>query len=238
MAIYMWRDVQVPADALYFEAAEANSTIEITQTGTPTAVTFETSINWGSWTDYTIWNTITLSNIGDKIYIRNKSETPTNFSTSYTNGYRIGGTGKIEAHWDINYLLCKNSTTALTSNYCFSRLFQSNTSLILPPKLPATTLTTYCYSGMFSSCTNLEGLPEIPATTMTNYCCYQMFQNSSKIKMSQTQTWEYTNEYRIPTTWTWTTATSWNNSMFSGTWWTFTWNAVINTTYYTSNTLV
>jgi hypothetical protein len=31
MAIYMWREYVVPADALYFEAKTANSTIELTK---------------------------------------------------------------------------------------------------------------------------------------------------------------------------------------------------------------
>jgi hypothetical protein len=65
-----------------------------------------------------------------------------------------------------------------------------------------------------------------------------MFNGCSKIKLSTTQTWEYQNEYRIPETWTWTTATNALYRMFRTTWWTFAWTPAINTTYYTSNTLV
>jgi hypothetical protein len=65
-----------------------------------------------------------------------------------------------------------------------------------------------------------------------------MFRNCSKIKLSTTQTWEYQTEYRIPTTWTWTSWSSSLSNMFTSTWWTFTWTPSINTTYYTSNTVV
>lgn len=91
---------------------------------------------------------------------------------------------------------------------------------------------------MFSGCSNLEALPALPATTMKNYCYRDMFRNCSKIKLSSTQTWDYQTKYRIPTSWTGSTATSWNSNMFSNTWGTFTSNPSINTTYYTSNTVV
>ena len=126
---------------------------------------------------------------------------------------------------------------------CYSRMFSNCTSLVHAPKLPATVLAKYCYSNMFEECSSLISLPELPATTLANYCYTSMFRECSNIKMSVTQTGEYQTPYRIPTT---GTGTSWENSlggsslsyMFSDTGGTFTGTPEINTTYYTSNTVV
>ena len=115
-------------------------------------------------------------------------------------------------------------------------MFQGCTSLTQAPALPAATLANYCYNQMFRECTSLAQAPALPATTLANYCYYSMFQKCSKIKLSSTQTGEYTQEYRIPTSGTGTTATNALNSMFAYTGGTFTDTPEINTTYYLSNT--
>lgn len=223
---------------LCFTANTAGSTVRLNKAGSPTDVTLETSTDWSNWSTYTIWDIITLSNIWDKVYFRNTSETTTGFSKGTGAYYIFYMSGSIAANWDITSLINKNCTDTLSWNYCFWHLFNSNTSLTTAPSLPATTLTNYCYQGMFGACTNLETLPKLPAVTLTNYCYNQMFNACSKIKLSATQTWEYQTEYRIPTTWTWTIASAWGSTMFANTWWTFKSNPSINTTYYTSNTVV
>ncbi len=65
-----------------------------------------------------------------------------------------------------------------------------------------------------------------------------MFSGCSSIKLSATNTDDYTTEYRIPTTGSGTTASSALASMFKGTGGTFTGTPTINTVYYTSNTVV
>lgn len=236
-----WSEVQIrpaiPSNSLYFEANTANSTITLNQYYNPPAVSLETSTDGATWTDYTIWTTITLSNVWDKLYMRNKSETTTTFCVNGS-WYKFVMTWSIAAHWDITYLINKN-TTDTVSSYCFYNLFSACTSLTLPPSLPATTLGLNCYNQMFSSCSNMVWIPELPATTMAQTCYYFMFQWCSKLKLSSTQTWSYTQPYRIPTTWTWTTASNWNGYMFLNTWWTYTANPALNTTYYvhTDNTI-
>ena len=123
------------------------------------------------------------------------------------------------------------------ASYCYDAMF-SNSELTTCPELPATNLRSNFYNSMFKGCSNLNTLPSLPATTLINYCYYQMFQNCTKIKLSQTQTWAYQTEYRIPTEWTWTTASYALNNMISNTGWTFTSTPSINTTYYTSNTII
>ena len=147
-------------------------------------------------------------------------------------------------------------------NYCYSNMFDGCTSLIQAPALPATTLATCCYRWMFDGCTSLTQAPALPATTLAESCyksmfrgctsltqvpalpatnlkreCYSnMFDGCTSLKLSSTQTGEYTQEYRIPSSGTGTTATNALVEMFTGTGGTFTGSPAINTTYYLSNT--
>lgn len=303
---------------LCFTANEANSTVKLQKTWSPIAVTLETSTDGNNWSTYTIGNTITLSNVWDKVYWRNASETTTWFSTSVANRYQFSMSWSISASGDANFLLNKASTDTVGA-YNFNYLFYGCSSLTTAPQLPATTINTSCYQSMFYECSSLTTAPsELPATTIADACysgmfywcssltdipnelpatslplnCYDsmfanctsltttpkisattitwtdccnsmfekcsnlitlpklastwlsdrcyviMFSGCSKIKLSTTQTWEYQTPYRIPTTWTWTTGQYSIYNMFTNTWWTFTWTPSINTTYYTSNTVV
>lgn len=121
---------------------------------------------------------------------------------------------------------------------CYSDMFHGCTSLITAPELPAATLTERCYFRMFMGCTNLTTVPKLLATTLATNCYYNMFRACTSIKISEAQSDEYPNEYRIPTSGTGTTATDALTDMFYGTGGTFTGTPEINTTYYTSNTAV
>ena len=122
------------------------------------------------------------------------------------------------------------------SGYCYYYMFQGCTSLTQAPALPATTLANYCYYYMFQGCTALTQVPALPATTLAD-CCYQyMFYSCNKLKLSTTQTGEYTVAYRIPSSGTGTTASNALSNMFTDTGGTFTGTPSINTTYYLSNT--
>ena len=118
---------------------------------------------------------------------------------------------------------------------CYIGMFTGCTSLIQAPALPATTLAVGCYSGMFAGCTSLIQAPALPATTLATYCYQYMFYGCTSLKLSATQTGEYTQEYRIPTTGTGTTATDALIDMFTSTGGTFTITPEINTTYYFSS---
>lgn len=121
---------------------------------------------------------------------------------------------------------------------CYSWMFAGCTSLTMAPKLPATTLSTSCYSQMFRGCTSLITLPNLSATTLASYSYEEMFSNCTSIKLSTNQTGEYQTAYRIPTNDTGSIATDALADMFTGTGGTFTGTPSINTTYYTSNTVV
>lgn len=121
-------------------------------------------------------------------------------------------------------------------NGCYEFMFAGCAGLTQAPALPATTLASNCYEYMLAGCTSLTQIPKLPAITLAEGCYMAMFNSCTKIKLSPTQTEEYTQEYRIPTTGTGTTATDALNNMFASTGGTFTGTPVINTTYYLSNT--
>ena len=121
---------------------------------------------------------------------------------------------------------------------CYSNMFNGCTSLMLSPELPATELNEECYREMFKGCTDLITIPELTATTLTTRCYYYMFDGCSKIKISQSQLGEYQTPYRIPASGTGDSGTNSCYSMFYHTGGDFKSTPVINTTYYTSNTVV
>lgn len=125
--------------------------------------------------------------------------------------------------------------TTLADN-CYEYMFQDCTALTQAPALPATTLASSCYYYMFFGCKSLTQAPALPATTLASSCYRRMFQGCTSLKLSSTQTGEYTQEYRIPTTGTGTTASNALIDMFTSTGGTFTGTPEINTTYYLSNT--
>lgn len=166
---------------LCFTASAANSTIQLTKNETPASVSLEKSTDGKNWSDYTIWDTIALPLIWDKVYLRNKSETDTQFSTGANNNYYyFVMTGSIAGSWDIGYLLNKNSTNTY-SNRCFCNLFDNCTSLITAPELLATTVWVYSCLYMFKDCINLIACPSLSATTLNNYCYSNMFSGCTKI---------------------------------------------------------
>ena len=136
---------------------------------------------------------------------------------------------------------CTGLTTAPSlpaptlASSCYRYMFRDCTGLTTAPSLPATTLANYCYQYMFDGCTSLTTAPSLPATTLANYCYASMFRDCSLFKVSTTKTGSYQYAWRIPTSGTGTIATSWNNSMLSGTGGTLTFNPSIDTIYYVQN---
>ena len=168
----------------------------------------------GSWSEFKVctfneeWvnnndgTTITLTNIGDKVYFRAKQENE-RFGTSLNAYNNFVMTGKIAASGNLNTLLkadgsvvdltgrsycyghmfyyCESLTQApelparILAEDCYSSMFNNCTSLTQAPELPATELASYCYGGMFADCLSLTQAPELPATTLAEYCYDSMF---------------------------------------------------------------
>lgn len=78
----VWEKSAPPAaDWLCFTAVWANSTVKLNKIGSPDAISLETSTDGNTWTDYS-WryntgDTLTLTNVGDKVYMRAKTENQT-----------------------------------------------------------------------------------------------------------------------------------------------------------------
>ena len=124
------------------------------------------------------------------------------------------------------------------ANACYHSMFYGCTSLLDVPKLKSIALEPTCYTNMFTECVSLRSLPELPATTLKNQCYYGMFYKCSNIKISTTQVDEYQTEYRIPLIGTASGGSATVTQMFTNTGGTFTGTPSINTTYYTSNTVI
>ena len=124
--------------------------------------------------------------------------------------------------------------TTLASG-CYYMMFSDCTSLTRAPELPATILANSCYYRMFEDCTSLAQISELPATTLANLCYYRMFYGCTSLKLSETKTEEYTQEYRIPLSGDGTGASAALAEMFISTGGTFTGTPSINTTYYLSS---
>lgn len=124
--------------------------------------------------------------------------------------------------------------TTLASG-CYYMMFSGCISLTQAPELPATILASECYYRMFDHCTSLTQVPELPATTLANLCYYRMFYGCTSLKLSETKTEEYIQEYRIPLSGNGTDASAALAEMFISTGGTFTGTPAINTTYYLSS---
>ena len=94
----------VAGDWLCFTAAQANSTLHLDKKGSPGVISIETSTDGSTWTDYS-WtgstgSTLTLANVGDKVYMRAKTENQT-IGSSSSNYYMFIMSGEIAASGNI-----------------------------------------------------------------------------------------------------------------------------------------
>ena len=192
---------------LCFTAEEANSTVKLQKQGSDAIEGFnglEYKLNDGNWTSYDIDSTITLENVGNKVYMRAVAAGNSRMGTDDRNYHQFIMTGRIAASGNINTLLnpdpnadvglegkgfcytnmfykCKALTQApelpatTLANNCYSNMFAICSSLTQAPELPATTLADFCYNGIFYRCSSLTQAPELPATTLTKGCYYYMF---------------------------------------------------------------
>ena len=255
---------QLP-DYLCFTAEEAGSTVAMAVNKTPTkGQAFETSTDGINWSVFTPGNTtITLVNVGDKVYFRGDNTTVSESSSIY---YKFVMSGKIAASGNIMSLLdttCQSTT--ISNSYCYGYLFYNCTSLTTAPALPATTLVSSCYDSMFRSCKSLTTAPSLPATTLASSCydsmfrdckslttapalpattlvtwCYNyMFYGCTSLQVYSSSGTGHTKAWRIPTSGSASSYTS-QSSMFYNCPGSYTTSAYVslNTTFYTQNTPV
>ena len=162
-------------DWLCFTAEEANSTVAMNANGSAPTVSLEYSTDGNTWSPFVVGTTtVTLANIGDKMYMRATSAGNIRIGSSMSDYNKFVMTGKISASGNVNTLLDQNGNATLKI-YCYSYLFGSCESLTTAPELPATKLADGCYYGMFWRCGSLTTAPALPATTLANRCYNGMF---------------------------------------------------------------
>jgi len=174
-------EVIAPAsDYLTFTSEQANSTIKFK----PYSGTWQYSTDKVNWADGTSDTTITLTNIGDKVYLKGSNCITTYKDSGIDKGYHnFAMTGTIAASGDVSSLINNDigGDVTLTTNDCFSYMFANCISLTNAPNLPSTTLSDGCYSVMFKGCTSLTQAPVLNAMTMTQSCYSNMFQNCTSL---------------------------------------------------------
>lgn len=111
---------------LCFTAMAANSNLRMSKIGSPDPVHLETSTDGSTWTEYT-WDgntgaTITLANIGDKVYWRASSPNA-RISKGPNDTYRFFSNQNVEVSGLIGTLL-SNTGIASFNDYCFAALFK------------------------------------------------------------------------------------------------------------------
>ena len=172
-------------DWLCFTAEEANSTVRLDKSGFPAAISLETSTDGSTWSDYS-WtdktgDTLTLANIGDKVYMRAKGENAT-IGNDTGKCYKFVMTGQIAASGNIQTLLKADGSRTDAPNCCYANMFSRCTSLTTAPSLPATTLGSQCYYHTFDYCTSLTQAPVISAMTLGNWSCIGMFEGCTSMR--------------------------------------------------------
>lgn len=171
----------VGPDYLYFEAAEAGSTVSMEKVGSAPSVGLEYSTDKVVWSPFIVGSTVvTLAKLGDKVYLRGNN---TSFASSASKYNKFVMTGKINCGGELMSLFDKTvELRAFTADYAAAFLFYDCTSLLSSPKLSATSITKYCYYRLFSGCSSLASAPEsLPAATLLQGCYSSMFRDCSAL---------------------------------------------------------
>jgi len=103
----------VVSEGLCFTAEQANSTIALNKQGSPTgAFVYKTTST--DWQDYTFGTTMTLTNVGDKVLFKNKSNLYIADSSKY---FYFTMSGKIAASDSIQWMF-DNTGTSTSAKVC------------------------------------------------------------------------------------------------------------------------
>jgi len=175
---------------LCFTAEEPNVVVNMAKTGSPPAVTLETSTDGETWTAFDAnggTTPITLAAIGDHVFFRAGTAGNAKMSSGTTAYRSFTLSGKCAASGNCMSLIsASDPTVVLTSSntYAFSSLFRDCTQLTTVPELPSTTVTSNCYRSMFQGCTSLTFAHTLPATGAANNCYRSMFQGCTSLVSS------------------------------------------------------
>lgn len=175
-------------DYFTIESLEDSNTVTLNYIGAVNSIGVYVSTNNGSTYNIYNWGTGSTSpsfslNTGDKLIIYNSDNLNLNGSDTV---YRyISSTKTFKVYGNINsiYFSNINTTTNITTDYLFCKLFKdSNVVDASNLILPSTTISEHCYDNMFYNCSSLVNGPiELPSTTLNYHCYYQMFMKCSSL---------------------------------------------------------
>lgn len=179
-------------DALNFYMPDGG-TVTLTKKGSPTVVELEYSIDggatWHIWEEVGNVRSLTLA-AGQKMYIRNTSETETGFSTSYNNNqYLFVFDSPTVAAGKIKSLLVKEpgNTPFTTKHAIFCNLFYDQINLIDVSRIviyvQTGTYKSFIFQSMFKG-TGITTSPEIIVANNLNNCgqgLFNMFCNCTNL---------------------------------------------------------
>lgn len=169
-------------DYLTFNVISAG-TISWKALGTGHTDEIQYSLNGGAWTSITATTGGTMIQVsaGDKVRFKGTNTTYAKDKSNYA-GFE-GGTALFDIEGNILSLLYGDnftSTTALTGTYTFCSIFKKSKVISAENLiLPSTVLTNYCYRAMFSYCESLIVAPKLPATTLSQGCYWYMFERAA-----------------------------------------------------------
>ena len=184
---------------LTLTAQQANSTVKLTATGSPTVSGLHYRLGKsGLWIPYTIGYTITLAHIGDCVQFWNSADTLSSSGQDYVQFVMTGslaGSGNIQSmlNWSAScpdfcffnlFVLCSSLTSApelpslQLGNYCYRQMFRES-SITAMPELPATVLGQSVYDTMFFRCYSLAGTVMLPALLFTTGCYSSMLRQTA-----------------------------------------------------------
>ncbi|MBP5456494.1 MAG: leucine-rich repeat protein, partial [Paludibacteraceae bacterium] len=157
---------------LCFTAEEAASSISYKNVGNDPDVQY--SFDGSTWYPLAENETVTLENVGDKVYF--KGDNPTGFSKNANSYTRFVMKGTIAASGSVMSLIDgRGVVSEIPSTCCFLDLFLYCSALTKAPELTATVLNDSCYWSMFDNCTNLTEAPQLPVKDLTLNCYNKMF---------------------------------------------------------------
>lgn len=183
-AVSVEKAAPVYTDCITFTGETSDFTLKATHK------TWDGTLYWS--TDHTNWTILTgteaMQSVNKKLYLRGKGNTTFYYSDEDVEwGVQWQLSSPAKCNGNIQTLLdYENPPTSISQAACYYQMFWRCANLIIPPELPATTLSFGCYSYMFWECTNLIMAPELPATTLPDNCYHYMFSECTKLKVNTT----------------------------------------------------
>ena len=168
---------QAYTDCLTFTGKDSEFTLKATNK------TWDGTLEWS--TDHNTWTVLAgteeMQSVNRKLYLRGKGNT-TFYDTSLSKGVQWVLSNKASCSGNIQTLLdWENPPASISTEHCYSDMFNGCASLTSAPELPATTLAQSCYLGMFNGCASLTSAPQLPATTLALKCYQNMFNGCTSL---------------------------------------------------------